>query len=338
MGILLRLPPSRPWNLCRDETGISLGSGTSGKGAVKYLLVFNRRAKRYSVRTEADIVAQAATILRHGTVAVTYTVPNAQDPTKGYDIENFAYHSGNVDCVIAVGGDGTVNVVVSALMRHGLAPRIPLGVIPYGTGNNLIRSYGLERESGAALQTIRQDHKVRLDIGTINQQNYFINTSFGLFAYLVRRRVTKSLVGWVYDALRHIRFRPWASCLRYTDGEGRVNELPREHYIVGALLNTSHYGSVLHMAPDVVGCDGLFDVKLIRAVPVTAYPLVFRIILTGRYQLSNRTLTFRARQIEVMPESACHFEADGDLIPPQQTYQISMAGYIQLIVPPASAK
>jgi hypothetical protein len=70
---------------------------------------------------------------------------------------------------------------------------------------------------------------------------------------------------------------------------------------------------------------------------VTAYPLVFRIILTGRYQLSNRTLTFRARQIEVMPESACHFEADGDLIPPQQTYQISMAGYIQLIVPPASA-
>jgi diacylglycerol kinase family enzyme len=146
--------------------------------------------------------------------------------------------------------------------------------------------------------------------------------------------VTKSLVGWVYDALRHIRFRPWAACIRYTDGDGCVIELPRQRYIVGALLNTSHYGSILHMAPDAVGHDGLFDVKLIRSVPVTAYPLVFRIILTGRYQLSDRTLTFRARQIEVMPESACNFEADGDPIPPQQTYQISMAGYVRLIVPP----
>lgn len=305
-----------------------------GKGAVKYLLVFNRRAKRYSVRTETDIVAQATAILRHGTIAVTYTVPHADDPAKGYDIEDFAHHSENVDCVIAVGGDGTVNIVVSALMRHGLAPRIPLGVIPYGTGNNLIRSYRLERESDGALRTIRQYHTVRLDVGTINQQDYFVNTSFGLFAYLLRRRVTKSLAGWVYDALRHIRFRPWAACIRYTDGDGRVVELPRQRYIVGALLNTSHYGSILRMAPDVVGYDGLFDVKLIRSMPVTAYPLVFTIMLTGRYQLSDRTLTFRARQVEVTPEASCNFEVDGDPILSQQTYRISMAGYVRLIVPP----
>lgn len=300
---------------------------------MKYLLVFNRRAKRYSEKTEADIVAQASAILHRCTVTVAYTMPHASDPTKGYEIENFAHHSENADCVIAVGGDGTVNVVVSALMRHGLATRVPLGVIPYGTGNNLIRSYGLERDSGAALRTIRRQHTVRLDIGTINQQYYFVNTSFGLFAYLVRRRVTKSLVGWVYDALRHIRFRPWASRIRYTDDTGRVIELPRQPYIVGALLNTSHYGSILHMAPDVVGDDGLFDVKLIRSVPVAAYPLVFTIILTGHYHLSDRTMTFRARQIEVTPDSACNFETDGDLIPPQQTYQISMAGHIRLIVP-----
>ena len=41
------------------------------------------------------------------------------------------------------------------------------------------------------------------------------------------------------------------------------------------MLNTSHYGSILHMAPDVVSDDGLFDVKLIRATARVLYPLVF---------------------------------------------------------------
>jgi diacylglycerol kinase family enzyme len=99
------------------------------------------------------------------------------------------------------------------------------------------------------------------------------------------------------------------------------------------MLNTSHYGSILRMAPDVVSDDGLFDVKLIRATPRVLYPLVFTIILTGQYDLSRYTTTLRATRIELLPETMCGVEMDGDVIPTRQRYCIEIAGYVRLLVP-----
>jgi diacylglycerol kinase (ATP) len=300
---------------------------------VKYLLVFNPRAKRYNQAIEATLVRQASRLLG-GTVAVTYTTPQADGPRKRYAIADFARHSHDSTCVIAVGGDGTINIVVSMLARHGMLPHVPLGVIPYGTGNNLVRSFGLERDAEKALVTIRQGYTTRLDIGLINQEYYGVNASFGLFPHLLAHRVTNSLFGYTYEALRHIGFRPWPMRIRYTDAAGHTIELPSQRYIVGALLNTSHYGSLLRMAPDVVSDDGLFDVKLIRATPRFMYPLMFTIILTGQYELSRHTMTLRARQLELLPETACGVEMDGDILPSQRRYRIQIAGHVRLIVPP----
>jgi diacylglycerol kinase family enzyme len=299
---------------------------------VKYLLVFNPKSKRYSRALEAALVRQAARLLG-GIVAVTHTTPQAGGQGQCYAIADFARHSHDSNCVIAVGGDGTINIVVSALARHGMLPHVTLGVIPYGTGNNLVRSFGLERESARALLTIRQGYTTRLDIGAVNQEYYGINTSFGLFPYLLAHRVTNSLVGYTYEAFRHIGFRPWPMRIRYTDAAGHTIELPSQHYIVGAMLNTSHYGSVLRMAPDVVSDDGLFDVKLIRATPRFMYPLVFTIILTGQYDLSRHTMTLRAAHVELVPETTCGVEMDGEVMPSQRRYCIQMAGQVRLIVP-----
>jgi diacylglycerol kinase family enzyme len=261
---------------------------------VNYLFVFNPQAKRYSPEAEATILAQAAKLLPHAAIAVTYTVPRLGPHGMSYEVNNFARYSQEVDCVVAIGGDGTVNNVVTALMQSGVYKRVWLGVIPYGTGNNLIRSYGLERENEKAF---------------------------------------RSLVGWTYDALRQIGFAPWLVRLRYTDITGRVIELPAQRYILGALLNTSHYGSILHMAPDAIGDDGLFDVKLIREAPKLAYPLLFTVILTGQYELSENTMTCRARRVEILPDTTCHFETDGDLIPLHSRYTVEMVGQIRLIIP-----
>jgi diacylglycerol kinase (ATP) len=196
-----------------------------------------------------------------------------------------------------------------------------------------VRSFSLDRDSEKALHIIRQGHTIPLDVGWVNRQYYCINTSFGLFPYLVARRVTRSLVGWTYEALRHIGFTPWPLRLRYTDATGHDVTLPAHRYILGALLNTPYYGSILRMAPDAVCDDGLFDVKLIHETPRFAYPLVFTMILTGQYDLLRHTTTFRARRVEVMPETACHFETDGDMLPRSSRYTVEMAGQLRLLVP-----
>jgi YegS/Rv2252/BmrU family lipid kinase len=299
---------------------------------VKYLFIFNPKAKRYSREAETTILDQASKILRGAELAVAYTVPHGQQAGR-YVVQDFDQQRHNADAVIAVGGDGAINIVVSALMQNEPTPQVPLGVIPYGTGNNLVRSYGLERDSEKALITIQQGYTVNLDIGIINQQHYFVNASFGFFPYLIARRVTKSLAGWTYEALRHIGFKPWPTRIRYTDADDRVIDLPSQRYFVGAILNTSHYGSILHMAPDAIGDDGLFDVKLIREASVLANPLLLVVMLTGQYDLARNTTTLRARRIEVVPDTTCHFETDGDTIPLHASYTVEMAGHIRLIVP-----
>src|SRR5262245_18184735 len=83
---------AHPWQWYREDV-------------VKYLLVFNPKAKRYNRASAAALVRQAARLLG-GTVAVTYTTPQPTKPGMRYDIADFARHSHNSDCVIAVGGDG----------------------------------------------------------------------------------------------------------------------------------------------------------------------------------------------------------------------------------------
>jgi len=299
---------------------------------VRYLLVFNPRAKRYSRDAEIGLITQATHILGQH-ISVAYTVPQSNGQQGRYAITDFSRVSADVDCVIAVGGDGTINIVVEAMARQALLPQVALGVIPYGTGNNLVRSFGLERTTDRALVTIRQGYTIRLDIGVVNQQYYCVNASVGLFAYLLARRVTNSLVGYTYEAFRHIGFRPWPLRICYRDAADQMVTLPTQAYIVGAMLNTSYYGSILHMAPNTLSNDGLFDVKLIQATPRYLYPLVFAMILTGQYQLSRYTTTFRARQVEVQSAGPCDWEMDGEVIPPQPRYDLRMAGYVRLCVP-----
>jgi diacylglycerol kinase family enzyme len=61
--------------------------------------------------------------------------------------------------VIAVGGDGTINEIVSGLMSVAADHRPALGVVPRGTANDFASSAGLALELGPALVqafTLRQ--------------------------------------------------------------------------------------------------------------------------------------------------------------------------------------
>jgi diacylglycerol kinase family enzyme len=214
---------------------------------------------------------------------------------------------------------------ISTLARHGLLPHIPLGVIPYGTGNNLVRSFGLERDSEKALVTIRQGHTTRLDISLVNQAYYGINVSFGLFPYLLARRVTNSLVGYTYETIRHIGFQPWPMRIRYTDAAGHTITLPSQRYILGTMLNTSHYGSIMRMAPDVMSDDGLFDVKLIRATPRVLYPFMFTIMLTGIIRPLGIPQRRCATHVELCPRPRVTWKWTVRFSPSRQRYCIQIA-------------
>ena len=88
-----------------------------------------------------------------------YTAPNFT----GRDLAREALSAG-ADVLIAVGGDGTVRAVASVAIEEG----VPLGVIPFGTGNLFARNVGVPiNDPEAALRTVIEDNSERVDVGRI---------------------------------------------------------------------------------------------------------------------------------------------------------------------------
>ena len=66
-------------------------------------------------------------------------------------------------CVVAVGGDGTVNEIANALVGSGKT----MGVIPAGSGNDMIKSIGVPVETEAAFELLLSRERVVMDVGTV---------------------------------------------------------------------------------------------------------------------------------------------------------------------------
>ncbi len=87
------------------------------------------------------------------------------------DLARQAAETGNVDLVVALGGDGTVNEVVNGLLHTGPDPeRLPgLAVVPGGSTNVFARALGLPNDAveatGAILDALREGSERTVGLG-----------------------------------------------------------------------------------------------------------------------------------------------------------------------------
>ena len=90
------------------------------------------------------------------------------------------------DIIVASGGDGTVNIVLNAMMRRGL--HIPLGIIPSGTANDFATYLGFKSgEVEDVCRTIVSTKPVDIDLGLVNDSIFFINVCAGGFSQMFHR-------------------------------------------------------------------------------------------------------------------------------------------------------
>src|SRR5690606_13652990 len=94
------------------------------------------------------------------------------------------------DALYVAGGDGTLNVA-RRTMAAAEAP-LPIGVIPFGTGNDFAKALGLGEEPEGALDALGQRRVVDADIGMLNDRP-FANTSAGGFIADVSATLTEGL-------------------------------------------------------------------------------------------------------------------------------------------------
>lgn len=89
-----------------------------------------------------------------------------------------------VDRVVAVGGDGTLSTVATALAGTG----VPMGILPGGTLNHFAKDLGIPLELAPAVQVLLHGRIVTVDVGMVNERVFINNSSIGLYPHVVRHR------------------------------------------------------------------------------------------------------------------------------------------------------
>ena len=193
------------------------------------------------------------------TVYVTEKRGDAVDFTRG--------QAGDADLVVACGGDGTLNEVISGLQLGGHAT--PVGYIPCGSTNDFASGLGLPTQPLKAARAIISGNPHTLDVGLFGEDRYFSYTaSFGAFtsvAWSTPQNV-KNVLGHAAYILEGIRsladIRPIHMKIT-ADGQRFEND-----YIFAAICNSTSLGGVLKLEDREVHMnDGLFEALFIPFPP-----------------------------------------------------------------------
>ncbi|MGW3725057.1 diacylglycerol/lipid kinase family protein [Streptomyces sp. NPDC000851] len=131
---------------------------------MRALLVVNPAATTTSARTRDVLIHALASEMKLEAVTTEY---------RGHarDLGRQAAESNDIDLVVALGGDGTVNEVVNGLLHAGPAPdHLPgLAVVPGGSTNVFARALGLPNDAveatGALLDALRQGSERTVGLG-----------------------------------------------------------------------------------------------------------------------------------------------------------------------------
>jgi len=170
--------------------------------------------------TVGDFDRRLGSMVRHFAEEKGYVVtsrPIAPDMTSQ---QMLAPVMGTFEIVVAVGGDGTVGFVLGAVAESG--QDMPVGIIPFGTGNLLARMLKIctnrhnEDPLERAMDTIMHGNAVSIDMGKIDGRWFTIDAGTGPIADAITKPVKEyktslRLFAYGWPLLKSITHRP----LRY---------------------------------------------------------------------------------------------------------------------------
>lgn len=210
--------------------------------------------------------------------------------------------------VLVCGGDGTVHEAVNGLAGSGTV----FGIVPAGRGNDFAAAIGVRGGPAAAVDCFLNGQRRRVDLGVVHGRRFGTVLALGLDADVALRTRAglwrhAGRPGYVACALlRLVRYR--APVLTMTGDFGRRVGA----YLLCAVSNTGTYGGGVPIAPDSSVDDGLFDVCLVRDMPVTRALRLIPRILKGRHAGLDEVEFLRTTSLEICSQDPVPAVADGE--------------------------
>ncbi|MBW4890500.1 diacylglycerol kinase family lipid kinase [Mucilaginibacter sp. HMF5004] len=210
------------------------------------------------------------------------------------------------DIIVAVGGDGTVNEIASAIAGTDKV----LAVIPYGSGNGLSRFLQIPMDPVKAIAAINEGHTQIMDAGKVNGQWFFNMAGIGFDAHISE----------VFARTKHRGFRSYfessvKEISKYKAKDYHI-EIDGDVYERNAFMlcfaNSSQFGNNAHVSPDASLHDGLIDVVIVKQFPVIRLLEMGLRMLFKKVESSKYVQIIRGRDIKVSRKGDGPLHLDGE--------------------------
>ena len=222
-----------------------------------------------------------------------YTVRYTERIHHGTDLAREAVDQG-YDCVVAVGGDGSVNDVAQGIKDSG----VTMGIIPCGSGNGLARTLKIPLKPALAIRTLNQMNELAIDSIVINDRWLSVNAAgVGFDAYIARLMHAAKTRG--FAAYANLVLREYAS---YKSNTYRMTiddrTIERSAWFI-AVANGRQYGYNFAVAPKAQLTDGLIDISIIDKIPLDHIPITAPLAFMNLLDHSQHAEMFRAKDLVI---------------------------------------
>ena len=218
----------------------------------KILFVFNPIAGGKDKQYLVDIIKKFGI---KENIECDFFATSGQDDTG--KLEKYINHV-KYDAIVAIGGDGTVNLAGKVLV----GTKIPLGIIPQGSANGLAKDLRIPEDVNEALKLIGKFKAIPIDTLKINGKDSFHLSDFGYNARIIHRFAESIIRGKIsylwYGLIEFFTFKPFSYTIKtpLLTYEGKA--------FMMIVTNTHQFGNDVVVNPLGKLDDGFFEIVIIK--------------------------------------------------------------------------
>lgn len=288
------------------------------------LFLTNRNARRC-----VELAGEAEKRLRDAAFELVQPQTTSREDLSRRIVE----HAGEVDRAIVVGGDGSINAALPGILET----RLPLGIIPAGTANDLARTLGLPNDPADAARTIIKGRTRRIDVGLVNDIPFINAASLGL-SVSITRKLTKPLkrrwgpLAYVLAAVRAM-VQARAFHVHVDTAEGQVY-LKTVQLVVG---NGRYFGTGMTVHEDARIDDAKLDLYSVGVYHWWSLLALLPSLRRGTHQSQRSVFNASGTRFRLETLRSRPVTADGEILTHTPAEFAVRPDAIEIFTPPESA-
>lgn len=270
----------------------------------KLLFIFNPRSGKGQIRNKLlDIID---VFVKGGYEVIVHPTQGPMDAC-----ERVQEMAKDVELIVCSGGDGTLDEVVTGLMKADI--NVPIGYIPAGSTNDFANSLEIPKDMVEAAKNIIEGKLYSFDVGDFNNDTFVYVAAFGLFtevSYQTSQNLKNILGHLAYVMEGAKRIFDVRSYHVTAQANGQIYE---GEYIYGMITNSHSVGGFKNLVgTDVEMNDGLFEVTLIKKPknPLELNEIIAALL--NAYDNTEMIDAFKTNYLEIHSDDSISWTLDGE--------------------------